>query len=102
MHSTTNQLSEIILDQLEPGQREMLESIETNDTIKAAIKYVHNVVSFAKFDCKHCGKKFKRYGFPEHKIREPQATNEAIRYLNELEFHLFGKCKNDCKSQENK
>lgn len=91
------ELSEIILDQLEQGQREMLESIQANDTKVSAIKYVHNVVSFAKFDCKHCGKKFKRYCFPEHKIREPHATNEAIRYLNELEFHLLG----NCKSQEN-
>ncbi len=93
MHSTTNQLPEIILDQLEPGQRKMLESIEANDTKASAIKYVHNVVSFAKFDCKHCGKKFKRYGFPEHKIREPHATNEAIQYLTDLEYHLLGKCK---------
>ena len=86
------ELSEIILDQLESGQREMLESIQANGTKISAIKYVHNVVSFAKFDCKHCGKKFKRYGFSEHKIREPHATNEAIRYLQELEYHLLGHC----------
>lgn len=87
------ELSEFILDQLEPGQREMLASIESNDAKTSAIKYVHNVVSFAKFDCKHCGKKFKRYGFSEHKIREPHATNEAIQYLADLEYHLLGKCK---------
>ena len=86
------ELSEIILDQLENGQREMLESIQANDTKISAIKYVHNCLSFARFDCKSCGKKFKRYSFQDHQNREPYATNEAIRYLQELEYHLLGSC----------